>query len=354
MRHKILFIFIIIPLLFSCKEVYYPDLNSTDKILVVSGAITNQHGVQTISLSWAKSFNNNDNLEPVKNAQVYITDKSLENYSFVEGDSGIYYSDTLVFVPQIGNAYKLRVVLESGEEYESDYQEMLPFETLGEIYGKIEQKDFIVDNGDNLLLRTYEGMQLYMPIPVSNGAIPKYRFGFKLQAQYVWSFDSGPDLFLYYCWKTLKNPSNINITGSQHDVSIEDSIIHSLCFLPMNQDYWNLPYACRCFVMSVEVYRLNDESYSFYKKAYDQLEADNSIFDPIAVQLPSNLKCVSNSNKKVLGFFEVSSISSSTYYILEGKSSTVTCVKNSDYPWSIGAGSILNSTPYFWYSYYIK
>ncbi|BDX36922.1 hypothetical protein CYCD_02770 [Tenuifilaceae bacterium CYCD] len=354
MKPRILFIFLIIPLLFSCKEVYYPDLNSTNKILVVSGIITNQHKTHSISLSWAKSFNDKDDLEPVKGAQVYITDKRSENYYFVEGDCGIYYSDTILFVPQIGNAYKLTIVLDDGVRYESDYQDLLEENALGEISGNISNKDFIIEVGDNTIVQSYDGVEALVSIAAAEGVIPKHRFDVELLIQYVWN-DDGMISNTHFCWVTYNPNNNVNITSSKYDVNVNGMIFHSMCFLPQNSNYWNIEHAYSCFIIFIDAYRLNDASYSFYKKAHDQLAADNSIFDPITVQLPCNIKCITDSGRPVLGFFEASNVSSFTFIIQETSPSSVRFINSPDFPRGFEkSGYSINVMPSFWYTNYIN
>lgn len=356
MKPRIEFLYLLILLIFSCKEAYYPDLNNNEKMLVVNGTITNEHKTYSISLSWARTFNEDADHEPVRNAQVYITDNCYETYYFSEGNGGNYFSDSILFIPKIGNSYKLNILLDNGEKYESDYQELLPIETLGEVSGKIIQKDFIVDDGNSTLVKTYDGIETCIQIPANNREISKYRFNTKVSIQYSWGIDLGATQHTYYCWSTLRNPNpNINVTINNYALDVEGAILHSLCFLPKNNDFWGLDHNYNCFVIQIDAYRLNDQSYSYYRKAYEQLDANNTIFDPIAVQLPSNIKCVNGYKRIALGCFEVSSLSNYAYYILEGYSSQIHCVNNPDFPRNLNFSKcIIDSIPDFWYSRYIN
>ncbi len=356
MKLRILYLFFLITLLISCKEVYHPNLDNNDKILVVNGLITNENKTHSISLSWARRFNGNDAFEAVNDAQVYITDRCSLNYYFSEGENGNYYSDSSLFIPQIGDSYKLNILLDNGEQYESDFQELIPVDSLGELSGEVVQKEFVVNDGNSNIVKAYDGIEACILIPPSNGLISKYRFDIKVFVQYSWGIDLGATQHTYYCWIALKNPNqSINITNSQFEVDAENFVKHSLCFLPKDLDFWSLERNYKCFVVNINAFRLNDACYKFYKKAYDQLEASDLLFDPIAVQLPSNIRCISNSNIKALGFFEVSSLYNTTYYIIEGYSSEIRCYENKDYNRNIrNSMCILDSVPIFWYSNYCK
>lgn len=356
MKIKIVYVSILIFSLLSCKEVYYPDLNNNEKVLVVSGLITNKHEVYSVSLFWARSYGKHNSFEPVKNAQVYVVDSCLDKYFFYEGSNGLYYSDSTEFIPMVGKSYKLNILLDNGDRYESSYAELMPTDSFGGIIGQKIKKNLLEEDGDRTLIVPYEGIETSILIPSCNGAIPKYRFNIKLSVQYVlMETDPLSPLDYIYCWSSLRNPGkNVNITSNKYDVSISEPILHNLCFLPKDKGYWDLKNDYLCFVVNVEAYKLNDESYLFYQKAYEQLSDNNAIFDPIAIQLPSNIKCVSNNQKKVLGWFEVSSIVNHTFFVWEKSSSEVKCVYAPDFPIYLSEFGMTGIKPYFWYNNYIN
>lgn len=356
MKFKAVYLSLIFIILLSCKDIYYPDINNNEKILVVNGVITNENKTHLISLMWARPINGDNAFEPVTDAKVIVTDKSLLRYDFKESYGGKYFSDSSLFIPCVGNSYKLTVVLENGDIYESDSQELLPIDTLGEVTGRVVQRDFVLENDNSTIVQTYEGIETFISYSNSDHIIPTYRFNTNVIAQYSWGIDLGATQHTYYCWIKLRNPNtNINITNSTHDVDVDDNILHSLCFLPKSLDYWDLTKPYNCFVIDIEAYRLNRQSYLFYKKAYDQLAANNSLFDPIAVQLPSNIKCVSDSHKKAIGYFEASSLYKIAYYIFERNSSEILCPNNPDYPSNLNnTGWVLDTVPSFWYTNFLK
>jgi hypothetical protein len=68
-------------------------------------------------------------------------------------------------------------------------------------------------------------------------------------------------------------------------------------------------------VLYLNTYSLNNETYLYYKGMDEQLQSEGKLFDPVAAQLNGNIKCISDPEKKALGFFEASSVSYSAYKI---------------------------------------
>jgi hypothetical protein len=61
------------------------------------------------------------------------------------------------------------------------------------------------------------------------------------------------------------------------------------------------------WVIYCDVYSISPQTYLYYKKIQDFLTDDSKIFDPMPSQITGNIKCVSDTNKVVLGNFEVAS-----------------------------------------------
>jgi hypothetical protein len=53
----------------------------------------------------------------------------------------------------------------------------------------------------------------------------------------------------------------------------------------------------------------------YYKSLYGQIQSEGKIFDPVAAQLNGNIKCITDPEKKAIGFFEASSVSYSEYVV---------------------------------------
>ena len=120
--------------LFSCEEVVDLDLPTGEKLIVISGWITNQPGPYEVTITETIGFNNQNPNPGVGGAQVFTTDRLGIRYDFTETENvGVYRSDPddLRGIP--GNAYVLHVILEDGTEYASDQQVLNPVPDLEDV-----------------------------------------------------------------------------------------------------------------------------------------------------------------------------------------------------------------------------
>jgi hypothetical protein len=68
-------------------------------------------------------------------------------------------------------------------------------------------------------------------------------------------------------------------------------------------------------ILYLKQYTLNNEAYLYYKSLDEQIQSEGKLFDPIAAQLNGNIKCITDPEKKAIGFFEASSVSYSAYMV---------------------------------------
>jgi hypothetical protein len=61
------------------------------------------------------------------------------------------------------------------------------------------------------------------------------------------------------------------------------------------------------WVVTTNYYSISAETFKYHQSVINQLNAKESMFDPIPSQLKSNFRCISDSTQLVLGYFEVSS-----------------------------------------------
>jgi hypothetical protein len=136
-------------------------------------------------------------------------------------------------------------------------------------------------------------------------------------------------------------PTDLNITDEKYQTSSNDIQNHVVCFLPTELTYFttytdtiknltskpptitlkdSMLYASIVTrVIKVTQYRINNETYQFYKNVNTLLSASGKIFDPIAFQLQGNITCKTNPQKLALGFFEASSVRNNIYSIKPGE-----------------------------------
>jgi len=325
-----------------CSEVYYPKVISDNELLVVDGLITNASGPFVIKLSKAVKYGSGSvsSPDPVSNAKLTIFDNN-GSYPLQETSQGEYTTPPS-FVTKIGNSYKLQIKTEDGYIYESDPQQ-LPVPQSYDSIKSYYTTEKILDSDKSLL--TLTGADVRIDLLNSSSDKIKCRFTTNLTVQYRYSippvtpYGSIDATDISYCtgylchgWATnLSIENNVNITD-EISTSANNSISnHKIGFIPFSiagyqadQDLKFVPsVAYLYFYLKINQYTLNDATYAFYKAAKGQLNASGKIFDPIASQLYSNIKCTNNPSKTVLGFFEASSVVNTAFFIRQGDNSVL-------------------------------
>jgi hypothetical protein len=337
-----------------CSEVYYPKVISNNDLLVVDGLITNASGPFVIKLSKAAKYGSGSvsSPDPVSNAKLTIFDNN-GSYPLTETSQGEYTTPPS-FVTKIGNSYKLQIQTENGDLYESDSQQLLTPQSYDSIKSYYTTEKYL--NPDKSL-QTLTGADVRINLSNANSSNKiKCRFTTNLTVEYRYFIEPTPPsensiykpdisyCIEYQCFGWLKDLSiekNVNITD-ESSMSSDNSVLnHKIGFIPFNlfvyHDDGKLKFvpkeASLYFYLKVNQYTLNDATYSFYKAAKGQLNSTGKIFDPIASQLYSNIKCINNPSKIALGFFEASSVVTTAFFILNwDETAPIYKVANIDLP----------------------
>ena len=339
MKPVYILIIISIGFLTSCYKVYEPKNDKGQNVLVVNGMITNKTEAYHIMLSIADPYNSSASTEPSGGASIYVTDDLGNHYSFNEVHKGDYSSDSMQFTGQPGRKYRLHIVTSDGTEYESAIQRLFPEVSPESVYAEFNT-NITLDKNTGLKVITH-GADIFADIPNSSDTIPQFRFTSNLVTQYYYylSYLLRWDILLtfhYYCWVTVNSNANINLTGVDYSVNSASVRKHPVCFLDNNYTVYapvydlklNLKdttdvkdetgyrdYNIHHRILYLNQYTLNNDTYQYYKSLDAQMQSEGKLFDPIAAQLTGNIKCITDPNKKVIGFFEASSVNYSAYIV---------------------------------------
>ena len=366
----------------SCYKVYEPRIDNSNKVLVINGLITNKTEAYHVILTYADAFNSTTSELPVKAANVYVTDNLENSYIFHEGDNGNYISDSLQFTGMPGRVYRLHIITSDGVAYESDPQRIFPEVNPDSIYAEFDNQE-ILERYTGLKVNTH-GADILIDIRNQSDSLPRYRFTSNLVMQYyeyylIQKNWNDPCIhFDIYCWKTVNANSNFNLTDEEYSLNSASIKKHQICFLDDNYNVYAMKYGLevnwadttgiptrRGFqfilihhrILYLNQYTLNNETYLYYKSLYEQLQSESKLFDPIAVQLTGNIKCISDPEKRAIGFFEASSVNNSAYIVdlRNLKNSQPTLIKT---PYILPPefsgcrinrlGSRFNNVPSFW------
>jgi hypothetical protein len=334
----------------SCRELYDPETDSMDNVLIVDGLVTDEPGMSYIKLY----YNKNSSLELLRNANVYLSDNHGSITPFHFSGSGKYLPHA-TFAGEAGRTYILNIGTEDEIIYQSDPQLILPSATLDSVYPKHAHKDYLFpDSYGNYIRRREAGFEVYADLAGENGSPLRFRVAPTLLLLYNWTeiLDGlPPPVIIHYRWKKTKLSNLPDINLDRFDDGLEKINIHLISFIPSGKYNYQLEQEehINKYIIIIRYYTLNNESYRFHEKAYRQVTSENKLFDPVASQLPTNIKCTSNPGLAVAGFFEASSTRTETYmlnYYLAGNIFHFTRIDDMEnIPVS---GSLKNQRPPFW------
>lgn len=329
MRIMVLILITITGFLTSCYKVYDPKIDSNKKVLDVDGLITNKTARYHVLLTYANSINSTEKSLPAIAANVYVTDNHGNSYVFTEGKKGDYISDSLQFTGSQGSIYRLHIVTQDGIEYESDPQRLFPEAHPDSVYAVFDTKE-ILERSTGLKIILH-GANILTDIRNESNSVSIYRFRSNIVLQYYYSTSH----WEYCCWKTVDANSTINLENGEYFLDSSSVRKHNAGFMDDNSFVWAVVYGSRINeedstaiaiaypsyqlfdnhgrILYLDLFTINKETYLYYKSLDEQMQSDLKLFDPIAAQLHGNIKCITDPERTIIGFFETSSVNYSSY-----------------------------------------
>jgi hypothetical protein len=306
---KKLFIFIVfsVIVLFSCTEPFtIQDTEVPDEVLVIEASITNENKFQKIFLSKAYKLSSEEEATET-NATVHIEDENNTIYLFNETTPGTYVSSSK-FSAQSGVNYQLFITRATGEKYESKPEKTNNSSEIEDITVKLS-KDILGDNefrfyvsshdatGKSQYYRyTYEETYLIkVPFWSSSKAVPTG----PSTAEIVPKTDA--ELKKRFCYNSNKSTGIIQTETSNLS---EDRVLFSVKSISTKDFSVSHRYS-----LLVKQHVQSYEAYHYYKKLSKFSNASSLLSQIQPGFFNGNIHSTSNKSSKVIGFFEVTSVS---------------------------------------------
>lgn len=303
--NKFLTVIFLLLALTGCTEQYAFKNNDFESALVVEGTITNEVKNQTIKISQVYQLEETGR-QFEKGANVFVSDDQGNEYQFAEKDT--VYASITQFRAEPGRKYQLKIRTKAGKNYTSDEQTLTTETKLDNITATVEN------------VKGQRGVQInansYDPTNTSKYYRYEYVETYKIIAP-MWdsrqTITDGNSILISprtketkTCYSTKKSEEIIlNSTNSVN----EDRVHFPVRFIS-DQNY----IISHRYTIFVKQYVQNFAAYTFYKTLRD-LSSSGSILSP---KQPGffygNIKSIENPTEKVIGFFEVSSVSSERIY----------------------------------------
>jgi hypothetical protein len=332
-KRTYLWVLILISLL-GCIQKYNPPPGSAyTNALVVEGSLNSGEGQALLQLSRTGSLSAPSQI-PEQGATVVVEASDGTNYPLSEISIGSYAAQNLNL--DSGKQYRLMITTSGGDNYVSDLVSIIPNPPIDSINYQFET-DRSVD------------IWVYTHNPLNNTRYYQWEFGetWEFHSAYASSlkYDTLPgpigdsifvtpsilplatalpvDSSIYRCWQS--DSSTLLLIGNSAALGV-DAISLPIANIPQGSQKLSFLYS-----INIRQFGWSEAGYQFLQAMKTNTEELGSVFGPLPTQLSSNIHCVNNPSKLVIGYFNISALQQMRYFI-----------SNSQLPdWNYNEGCIL-------------
>jgi hypothetical protein len=308
--------------LISCIDPFDVDIYDEEAggQLVVEGIITNELKSHQVRLRRSAPVGDLSGYSAESGATVSIKNDMGDCYQLFENQhqSGVYFTDSSEFKPAVGNAYQLRITLDNGIEYISDFQTLKSVSPIDTLWIKSEREPYlaggVVTEGDLL--------NIYTNVKVGN-EVDYYKYDYEGVYE-LKSFYQGRDL----CWdstevippeilpldtgRTCFKRENValplNIYSTEDLKSVEKLSLKILSIPPSRIFYFG-------YCMVVRKYGLTEGYHNYLDNIKEQSNFGSDLFSPPPTAIMGNVHELENDDKMALGYFTALNLTSKRIFI---------------------------------------
>ncbi len=292
--------------LYSCIEPFETSFVDFESALVIDGTITNELKQQEVFLSRTYKFED-DGPTAESTADVSVSDGEGNTYTFQHIANGLYRSEQ-AFAAQSGRNYELSVTTQDGRNYGSDPTQLTATTSIDEISVERITDDqgqdgvaILVDSFDptgNAKNYRYEFIETYRVIsptwnPISLRPAPE-------PGCEVIKVPNTTDEQI--CYPTSFS-NNIILTSTE---DLEEDRVSNFMVRFINRNNYIMSHRYSILVRQLVQ---SNEAYAFFE-TLNELSGSESLFSETQPGfLQGNVFSKEDSNERVLGFFDVASVS---------------------------------------------
>jgi hypothetical protein len=305
-RNIVLCSLLVCLLLNSCTEPYALQTNSYEEALVVEATITNELKKQEIKISKTFRFEE-EGPEFESGATVFIEDNAGNTYEFKEKEDTYVSTKSFQAIPE--RKYNLNITTKDGKTYTSKKETLTPITQIESVTTNVITKDNV--NGVQISVNSFD----------PSGKSKFYRYEYEetysiitpLNFDKIGIYNTNTDLVELI-------PNNPNDTCYSSNKSIE---IHLASSVGLVEDHVNYPIRFisdqdpiiqNRYSILVRQYTQNTEAYTYYQTLKKTAESDNLLTQTQPGFFYGNVKCTTNTNEKVVGYFQVSAVSTARIF----------------------------------------
>ncbi len=288
----------------SCTEPYALQSNTYESALVVEAVLTNEAKQHEVKLTKTYRLEENENeVETGAVVKIYGDDGSVQDFEEIDG----IYKSTNIFQAIAGVKYKLTIETSNGNNYVSNLETLTTVTPLEEITASAVTNNGV--RGVEIAANSYDPLNTskyyrYTYEETYKVIVPRWspnKLTFTSDNEIIISLRDDPQTRT--CYTT--NKSNNIILASTIEMTEDRVTNFPVKFIPQN----NYSIANRYSIL-VKQYVESFNSYNFYRilKSFSNSENVLSQIQPGFIY--GNIQCTNNPNEKVIGIFNVASVSS--------------------------------------------
>jgi len=313
----------------SCIEPFSPpEVNSDEKYLVIDGFLNAGGDTSKIELRRTQNTNDGSSMTLETGAKISVEAEAGTIYSFTEKGKGLYILPP-VQVTTSGK-YRLRVKINGGKEYLSDYVPVTstpPIDSIGTVYDagldamiiKVNTHD--PANATRFYKWKFEETYQYTTAYYSSLVVdPKTK-------QIVYRNDD-----IHLCWKSAFS-TNISL-GSTIKLSSDAIRDLPISVIPISTNKFYIKYS-----ILVKQFGLTQDAFEYWTALAKTTQGTGSLFDPQPSQVTGNIKNTVNPKELVFGYFSVSKETKKRIFITPNRGFAARC----DPPDTLSLGDALKS-----------
>lgn len=309
------FLFMLVFALDSCIEPFSPpEINSTERYLVVDGFLNASNDTSRIVLTHTQNTNAELGFTSEYGAQLSVESESGIVHSFTEEIPGSYMLPPIVILES--DKYRLRIRRNNGQEYLSEFVKV-------SATPPIDSLNYRYDAGR-------DGMVIQVNTHDKTEKTRFYRWKweetYQYRAAYYSSLVYNPETKkidyrtedINLCWGSKKSTSII--LGST--IKLTSDIIKDLPVnvVPVNTNKLYIKYS-----ILVKQYGLSQEEFEYWTSLAKSTQGTGSLFDPQPSQVTGNIKNVANVKELVFGYFGVAKEEKKRIFMTPGLGRYPTC-----------------------------
>lgn len=305
--NKYIIYLILIMALPGCIEPFFPEIDEEQILLVVDGMLTDQEGYHQVRISRSGSLNE-PQYTPEQGCQVAIRDAEGNSVVLLESEPGLYEQFVEQSFLRTNMTYQLYFRTTDGKEYQSEADSLLPCPPVDKLYYEQEIRETFDPDFPEY------GIQFYTDLNIPEQYANDYRWElvetWEYHAPYAIRFyyvgrimDLGYDSdSLRYCWKTEK--INAIYTLSTDNIEGQEVRRIPLAYVDNQSNRLSVKYS-----LLVKQYALSNTAYQYWNQLEDQNQESGGFYETQPARIQGNIQNIADPGERVLGFFNVSSVS---------------------------------------------